>query len=72
MREVPDEPPVEVGEPKKGLQLLLGRRDQPLCDASNFGWVHLDRIVRDDHSEVLHPGPFKLAIVRLQVELVLL
>ena len=72
MGEVPDEPTVEVGKPKEGLQLLLGGRNQPLCYSSDFGWVHLDGVMGNDHSEVFHSGLLKFTFVWLQVELILL
>ena len=72
MGEVSDEPTVEVGKPEEGLQLLLGGRNWPLRYSSDFGWVHLDRVMGNDHSEVLHPGLLKFTLVQLQIELILL
>ena len=63
MGEILDESMVEIGESKEGLQLLLGGQDWPLCNPSNFGRVHLDRIMGNDHPEVFHLGPLKLALV---------
>jgi len=71
-REVPDELLVEVGEPEEGLHLLLVHQSGPLSDAGNLDWVHGDRVVRDDHSEVLDRGFLELTLVRMEVELVLL
>ena len=72
MGEVPDEPTVEVGKPEEGLQLLLGGWNWPLRYSGDFGWVHLDGVMGNDHSEVLHPGLFKFTLVWFQIELILL
>ena len=66
MREVLDERPVEVNKPKEGLYFLLVVQDGPFRHSRNFYWVHLNRVVGDDHPEVLYLGSFELALVRLQ------
>ena len=68
MGEVLDEPTVEVGKPEEGLQLLLGGQNWPLRHSGHFGWVHLDRVMGNDHSKVLHPGLLKFTLVWLQVD----
>ena len=72
MREVLDESLVEVNKPKEGLYFLLVVRDRPFCHSRNFYWVHFNRVVRDDHPEVLYLGLLKLTLVRLQEQLVFL
>jgi len=67
---VSDEPLVEVGEPKKGLHLLLVRQSGPLSNASDLDQVHCDRVVRDDHSEVFDCGLLELTLVGMEVKLV--
>jgi len=54
------------------LHFLFIRRGRPLSDASNLDWVHHNRVVRDDHSEVLDCGFLKFALVGMEVELMLL
>ena len=66
MREVLDESPVEVNKPKEGLYFLLVVWDGPFCHSRDFYQVHFDRVMGDDHPEVLHLGLFKLTLVRLQ------
>ena len=65
-----DEPLVEVEESDKGLALLQVPWDWPLNNSSNLCWVHRDAIMRDDQTEVLHLISLKLALLRLEVELV--
>jgi len=67
-REVSDEPSVEFDESEEGLHFLLVHRSGPLGNASDLDQVHRDRVVRDDHSEVLN----KLTLVGVEVELMLL
>ena len=72
MGEVLDEPTVEVGKPEERLQFLLGGWNWPLRYSGDFGWVHLNRVIGNDYSEVLHPGLLKFTLVQLQIELILL
>jgi hypothetical protein len=69
MREVGDEPAVEIGEAHEGLH-LLGCGHQPLCDSHDLDRVHLNTVVGDDDAEVLDTHLLKLALVMSQVELV--
>jgi len=71
-REVSDEPSVEVGESEEGLHFHLVRRSGPLGNASDLDRAHCNGIVRDDYSEVLDRGFLKFALVRTEVELMLL
>ena len=66
MREVLDESPVEVNKPKEGLYFFLVVRDGPFHHSRNFYRVHFNRVVGDDHPEVLYLGSFKLALVWLK------
>ena len=66
MREVLDESPVEVNKPKEGLYFLLVVWDGPFHHSCNFYQVHFNRVVGDDHPEVLYLGLLKLTLVRLQ------
>jgi hypothetical protein len=71
MREVLNEPTVEVGETKEALDFLFIGRSRPFCYSGNLGWVHLYGVVRHNHPEVFNLGFLKLALVRFQEELVL-
>jgi len=71
-RKVSDELSVEVGESEEGLHFLLIHQSGPLGDASNLDQVHRNRVVRNDHSEILDRGFLKLALVGTEVELMLL
>ena len=66
MWEVLDEPSVEVNEPEEGLYFLFVVQGRPLCNSSNFHWVHLDGIMGDDHPEIFYLGLFKLTFVGFQ------
>jgi len=71
-REVSDELSVEVGESKEGLHFLFIHRSGPLGNASDLDRVHRNGVVRDDHSKVFDRGFLELALVRMEVELMLL
>jgi len=71
-QEVFDEPLIEVGEPEEGLHLLLVRRSGPLGDTGNLDWIHRDRVVEDDDSEVLDRGFLEFAFVGMEVKLMFL
>ena len=70
-QEVSDEPSVEVGESEEGLYFFLVHWSGPLSNASDLDQVHRDRVVRDDHSEVLDRGFLEFALVGTEVELML-
>jgi len=67
-QEVSDEPSVEVGESKEGLHFLFIHWSGPLGNASDLDQVHSNRVIRDDHSEVLDHGFLELALVGTEVE----
>ena len=69
-RQVLDELPVEVSELQEGLNLLV-LRCWPICHSSQLHWVHLHCSIQDDEPKVFHPGLFKLALLRLEIELML-
>src|SRR6266508_1202715 len=71
-QKVLNKPPIEVGEAQEGLYLLLVCRSRPFGNASNLDWIHCNGVMGDDHSEILDCGLLKLALVRAEVELVLL
>ena len=54
------------------MHFLFIRRSGPLGDASDFDWVHRNRVVRDNHSEILDHGFLELTLVGREVELMLL
>ncbi|KIM34746.1 hypothetical protein M413DRAFT_436308, partial [Hebeloma cylindrosporum] len=71
IREVLDEPTVEVRKAQEGLNLLLVGRCRPLLNASDLNQVHRDAILRDDNAEVLDGGFLELALLWFKVQLVL-
>ena len=66
MRKVSDESPVEVNKPKEGLYFLLVVQGGPFRHSRNLYRVHFNRVIGDDHPEVLYLGSFKLTLLRLQ------
>ena len=72
MREVSNEPIVEVGEADEILDFLLAGWGQPFRHSSNLGWVHLYQVVKHNHTKVLYPGLLNFTFIRFQEELVLL
>ena len=54
------------------MHFLFIRRSRPLGNASDLDQVHCNRVVRDDHSEILDYGFLELALVGTEVELMLL
>ena len=72
VREVLDEAPVEVCEPEEGLDFMFSSGSWPLCNSSHLYWVHPYFSFRDHESEVLNLCSFKLTLLQLEVELVLL
>ena len=65
-----DEPAIEISEPDEGLDFLFVRRGWPFCYTGDFDGIHLNLVVRDDHAEVLDMGPFKLALLVSEIEVV--
>ena len=65
-----DKSAVEVSEAQEGLDFLFVGWCQPLLDTHYFDWVHGNRVIGDDHSEVLHCGLLELTLLWFQVELV--
>src|SRR5271156_1409451 len=66
VREVLNEPPVEVGKAKKRLYFLLAAWDRPFGDSGHFNRVHADRVVGYNDSKILHLCPLKLTLLRLK------
>ena len=69
--EVLDEPPVEISETKEGLHFSFTGRFWPVRHTRYFHRVHLNSVFRDNQSQVLNPGLFKLAFLGPEVQLVL-
>jgi len=65
-----DEPAVEVGEAQERLYFLPVRRNRPFRYSSYLGWVHLNGILGNNHSEVLHFCLLELALLGFKEEVV--
>jgi len=65
-----DEPAVEVGKAQEGLHFLPVRWSRPLRYSSYFDWVHLNGILGNNHSELLHFCLLKLAPFGFKEEVV--
>jgi len=61
---------VEVGESQEGLHFLSVRWSRPFCYSSYFGWVHLNRILGNNHSKILHFCLLELALFGFKEEVV--
>jgi len=67
-----DEPAVEVGKAQERLHFLPVRRNRPFRYSSYLDWVHLNGILGNNHSQVLHFCLFKLALLGFKEEVVFL
>jgi len=65
-----DKPVVEVGKTQEGLYFLPVRWSRPFCYSRYSDWVHLNRILRNNHSEVFHFCLLKLALFGFKEEVV--
>jgi len=70
VREPLDEPAVEVGKTQEGLHFLPVRWSRPFRYSSYLDWVHLNGILGNNHSKVLHFCLLKLALLRFKEEVV--
>ena len=70
MREVFDEPPVEISKTEERLYFSFIGWFQPVCHTCYFHRVHLDLVFGDNQSEVLYPGLLKLTLFGLKIQLV--
>jgi len=70
VREPLDEPVVEVCEAQEGLHFLPVRWSRPFRYSSYLEWVHLNRILGNNHSEVLHFCLLELALFGFKEEVV--
>jgi len=68
VRESLDKPTVEVGKAQEGLHFLPVKWSRPFRYSSYLDWVHLNRILGNNHSKVLHFGLLKLALFRFKEE----
>ena len=71
MREVLDEPSVEISKTNEGLHLFSVSWLRPLCHSANLDWVHLCFAFQDDEAEVFNLCAFKLALLWSEVKLML-
>jgi len=66
VREVFNEPPVEVSKAKKRLYFLFAAWDGPFRDSGHFNGVHAYRVVGYDDSKIFHLCPFELTLLRFE------
>src|ERR1700675_2256985 len=66
VREVFDEPSVEVGESEERLHFFHLGRDRPISNSFYLHWVHRNMVFRDDEPQVLDYQPFKFTFFSLQ------
>ncbi len=72
LQEVFNESLVEVDKAKKWLHLFLICRSRPLSDARNLDGVHCNRVVEDDHPEILNGSLLELVFIHLEIQFMLL
>ncbi len=70
LREVPDEPSVEVHEPYEGLDILYSHWLWPVCDSLDLNRVHCYMVFGDDESKVVHLSMFEFAFLWLEEQLI--
>ena len=70
MGEPLDEPAVEVGKAQERLHFLPVRRNRSFPSSGYLDWVHLNGILGNNHSKVLHFCLFELALLRFKEEVV--
>ena len=70
MGEPLDESAVEVGKAQERLYFLPVRWNRPFRYSSYLDWVHLNGILGNNHSEVLHFCLFELALLGFEEEVV--
>src|SRR5258708_27546077 len=64
LREVADEPLVEVHKPYEGLDILDFCWLWPFCDSLDLNGVHCYMVLRDIKPKVVHLSTFKLAFLQ--------
>jgi len=72
VREPLDKPAIEVGKAQEGLHFLPVRWSRPFCYSGYFDLVHLNGIMSNNHSEVLHFCLLELALFGFKEEVVFL
>src|ERR1700746_112917 len=70
LREIPNEPSVEIQESNKGLDVLHLRWLWPVCDSLDLNRVHRYAVLGDDESEVIHLSTRELAFLWSEEKLV--
>ena len=63
VKEILDEPLVEIYESDKGLDSPFVPRLRPLQNSGHFYWVHLYCSRQDNYSEILYLSTIKLALL---------
>ena len=66
LREVVDEPSVEVHEPYEGLDILYLHWLGPVCDSLDLNRVHFYMVFQDDKPKVIHLSMFELTFLQLE------
>ena len=66
VREILDEPSVEIYESNKGLDFPFVLRLWPLQNSGHFYWIHLYHSLQDNYSEILYPSTLELALLWLE------
>ena len=66
VREILDEPSVEIYKSDKGLDFPFVPRLQPLRNSRHFYRVHLYRSLQDNYSEILYLSTLKLTLLWLE------
>src|ERR1700677_1857079 len=71
-RKVLDEPPIKVGKADECSYFFERCGSQPIFDCRDLPRVHANFSRSNDHSQILHFTFLEVALLRLQVEVVLL
>jgi hypothetical protein len=68
VREVLDEPSIEVGKTQERLDFFPIGGGGPLSNSSNFDRIHLDSVLSNDKPKVLNACFLKLAFLQAEAE----
>ena len=66
VREILDEPSVEIYKSNKELDFPFVPRLRPLQNSGHFYQIHLHRSLRDDYSEILYLSTLEFTLLQLE------
>jgi hypothetical protein len=70
-RVVVDESAVKVAKPKEGLDLFDFSRTWPFSNALDFGRIHADVSIVNNHAQIFNRSLIKRAFLRFEIKVIL-